>query len=258
MKTTATLVLGLGLSALGMLAARGDNSVLSDNPYAAIKARNAFNLLPQPAADAADAAPYAGPAARITPNGLMTLFGAPQVLIKVATPVGSGQPPQVQSYVMSEGDQADGISVTRIDQSAHLITFDNHGTVQTIPLADAGASGSPAPDSTPAPVNPPTEQAGPTQVAQQGIPTTEGGYAAASVPVDPTVNPATSGADSALNDPNRLTPEAQVILIEAQRQRLQQQGDPAAVLMPPTEITPTVPGTDQALAVGSAPPPPTP
>lgn len=263
MKSTATLLLGLVLAVLGMLTARGDDSTLSDNPYAAIKARNAFNLAPPPATDPADAAPYAGPAAKITPNGLMTLFGVPQVLFKVATPVGPGQPPQVQSYVMSEGDQADGISVTRIDPSAHLITFDNHGTVQTIPLADAGVSGSSAPDSPAAAVNPAREQAAPVQVAQQGAPqqgapTTDGGDAAASTPADSRVNPAVSGTDSALNDPNRLTPEAQVVLIEAQRQRLQQEGDPTAALMPPTEMTPTASGADQGLAVGSTPPPPTP
>jgi hypothetical protein len=159
---------------------------------------------------------------------------------------------------MGEGDQADGISVTRIDPSARLITFDNHGTVQTIPLADAGVSGSSTPDSVAAPVNPPAEQAAPTQLTQPGTPTTDAGYAAAAAPADTSANPAVADADNAVNDPNRLTPEAQAILIEAQRQRLQQQGDPAAALMPPTEITPTAPGADQTLAVGSTPPPSTP
>jgi hypothetical protein len=46
-------------------------------------------------------------------------------------------------------------------------------------------------------------------------------------------------------------------MIEAQRQRLQQQGDPAARLMPPTEIPPTAPpGSDQTLAGDPAPPVP--
>ncbi len=249
---------GLGFSALGLLAARGDNPALADNPFAAIQSRNAFHLVPLPAADPAAAAPSAGPAAQITPNGLMTLFGAPQVLFKVATPVGPGQPPNVQSYVMSEGDQADGITVTRIDPSAHVISFDYHGTVQTIPLAEVGVSGSSVADSPPAPANFPDDPAARGQFAQQVNPTTDGGYAVASVPADPGVNPAAIAPDRALNDPNRLTPEAQVVLIEAQRQQLQQQGDPTAVLIPPTAITQATPGADQSLAVGSAPPPPNP
>jgi len=258
MKTTSTLILSLGLSALGVLAARGDNSALSGNPYTAIQSRNAFNLVPLPAADPADAAPYAGPAAKITPNGLMTLFGAPQVLFKVATPVGPGQPLHLQSYVMSEGDQADGITVTRIDASAHVITFDNHGTVQTIPLADAGVSEAPIADATPATPNPPTDQVARGQLAQPVSPVTDSGVASGSVSADNGVSPAASGAEIALNDSNHLTPEAQAISIEAQRQRLQQQGDPSAMLIPPTEITQTTSGADQSLAVGSSSPPSTP
>ncbi len=159
---------------------------------------------------------------------------------------------------MSEGDQADGILVIRIDQSARLITFDNHGTVQTIPLTVAGVSGSSIADSPIAPANPPAEQAAHEQFAQQSTPTIDDVPAVASASGDSDVSPAASGASSALKDPNHLPPEAQVVLIEAERQRLQQQGDPAASLIPPTEITQTSPGADQVLAVGSTPPPPTP
>jgi hypothetical protein len=251
-------MLGFGLSAFSLLSARGDSPALSENPYAAIQARNAFNLVPVPNIDAADAAPYSGPAAKIIPNGLMTLFGAPQVLFKVATPVGSGQPPQIQSYVMSEGDRADGISVTRIDQSAHVITFDNHGTIQTIPIADAGVGGGSVTGSPIAAENQSADQAARGQFVRQYASSIYDSSVATPAPADSGVSSSASVADSSVTDPSHLTPEAQVILIEAQRQRLQQQGDPTAVLIPPTQINQTVPESDQSLAVGATPPTPTP
>jgi hypothetical protein len=47
--------------------------------------------------------------------------------------------------------------------------------------------------------------------------------------------------NSIANDPNRLSPEAQVIMMEAQRQQLQSQGDPTAGIIPPTSLTPAPP-----------------
>jgi hypothetical protein len=45
-----------------------------------------------------------------------------------------------------------------------------------------------------------------------------------------------------INDPNYLTPEAQTVLMEANRQQLQSAGDPTAALIPPTDITPQAQG----------------
>jgi hypothetical protein len=160
----------------------------------------------------------------------MSLFGSLQVLFKVANPPKPGQPPTDQSYVMSEGDREDGVSVLKIDQAAGVITFDNHGITQKIPLvatddADSGRSGRgglegrfPRHDmisSTP----PPANDGGAPNVSPTSL---EGSQAK---------------LDAILNDPNHLTPEAQVILMEANRQALQQAGDPTAALIPPTELT---------------------
>jgi hypothetical protein len=49
-----------------------------------------------------------------------------------------------------------------------------------------------------------------------------------------------------LNDPDHLTPEAQVIMMEANRQQAISRNDPTAVLIPPTELTDPGGGTAPA------------
>ena len=224
-----TIIGLISVVGLAALAARADDSVSADNPYVSIPARNIFNLVPIPTnPPPVLAAP--DPPSKITPNGIMSLFGSLQVLFKVANPPKPGQPPTDQSYVMSEGDREDGISVLRIDQAVGVITFDNHGITQKLPLVattdtDSGHSGKGGFDghfprrdlmsSTPPPAN---DGGGPS------VPPTSFAGAQAKL-------------DAILNDPNHLTPEAQVILMEANRQQLQQAGDPTAALIPSTELT---------------------
>jgi hypothetical protein len=58
-----------------------------------------------------------------------------------------------------------------------------------------------------------------------------------------------------------MAPEEQVIMIEAQRAKMLQEGDPTAVIMPTTELTPEVTGKNEdgtpytAPASGSGPGP---
>jgi hypothetical protein len=71
----------------------------------------------------------------IIPNGIVALFGEPQVLFKVLTAAPSGQAaaPE-QSYLLSVGDQRAGIEVQQIDAQAGIITFNNHGLIQKLTL----------------------------------------------------------------------------------------------------------------------------
>jgi hypothetical protein len=129
------LAIGLGLlmgfGFLATVSARADDTALADNPYGGIPARNIFNLVPIPTNPPVDVKPP-DPPAKITPNGIMSLFGQVQVLFKVAVPPKAGQGPQEQSYTMGEGDREDGIAVVKIDQVSQTITFDNHGITQNI------------------------------------------------------------------------------------------------------------------------------
>jgi hypothetical protein len=256
----SSLAIGLGLlmgfGFLATLPTRADDTALADNPYGGIPARNVFNLVPIPTNPPVEVKPP-DPPSKITPDGIMSLFGQVQVLFKVAVPPKAGQPPQDQSYTMGEGDREDGIAVIKIDQAGQTITFDNHGVVQNIPLVAAtssgGGGGGPGPGFGGPGGMPPGFHG---RFGPGGGMNFAGGYAppppptsapSSSAPGNSSGNPQGSGLsyeaaqaklDSIANDPNTLTPEAQVIMIEANRQQLQAAGDPAAPLMPITDLTP--------------------
>src|ERR1700743_259422 len=101
------------------------NLPFTDNPYITIIDRNIFSLVAIPTNPPADAKPI-DPPPKITPNGIMSLFGQLQVLFKVAISAKPGQPPKDQSYVLSVGERQDEIEVTKIDENNNLITFNNH------------------------------------------------------------------------------------------------------------------------------------
>jgi hypothetical protein len=230
----------------------------SANPYTPIVERNVFGLVPLPVHNPADDVPVTPPP-KITPNGIMTLFGKLEVLFKVQdnTP---GKPSKEDSYVMCEGDRQDDIEVQKIDQKAEVITFNNHGVVQELPLVavkDAKGGGVPAPALRPggfvgrppfgfggrfgrAPNNPAASSPSPASVPAGAItPASYGSPGGFDTPAP---------ANSAPAQPP-LTPEQQVIMIEANRLATQDavnKGD-----MPP--LPPTVMTPSDATGIGGAP-----
>jgi len=104
--------------------------------YTPIITRNVFGLNPlvvetNPVVDAS--------LPKITPNGIMSIFGKSQALFKV-TPTGKGAGKE-QYYTLSAGERQDDIEVMRIDEENGIITFKNHGTVQELPLAEPSKNG---------------------------------------------------------------------------------------------------------------------
>src|SRR6202000_2029231 len=94
--------------------------------------------LPIPTNDPnATAAPVVAPP-KITLNGITTILGSKEALYKVAMPAKPGVPASDQSYMMGEGEADNDIQVVKIDTDADSVTFNNHGTVQTLPLTAAG------------------------------------------------------------------------------------------------------------------------
>ena len=128
------LVLSAGLLA--------GNLVWAGNPYTPIVTRNVFGLNPVTVE-----APPGDPPPKITLNGIMSISGHLQALFKVADPGKPGQQPKSQSYILSEGQLKDDIEVTRIDEKASMVTFNNHGVVQEIPMTSGTASSSSGPGS---------------------------------------------------------------------------------------------------------------
>ena len=203
-----------------------------DNPYAGIVARNVFGLVPPPPPPPPQEAPK-DPPPKITPNGIMNMFGTLQVLFKVAPINKPGQPPgKEESYTMSQGDSQDDIEVVKIDEKAETITFNNHGTEQELPLAPPPALTGPAP-------GPGGPGAPPGSVGAPGGGMRPPGFFPGRRP--PGMGPSTANPaqqpSPAMGENTPLTPEAQVIMMEKQRADFINQNTPAAMILPPTPLT---------------------
>ena len=243
------------LAALGVVAAaHAEVAPLADNPYAAIVSRNAFGLVPIPTNPPVDPTPKVAPP-KITPNGIMDIFGNLQALFKAPLPAKPGQPPHDESYVLSVGESQDDIEVTKIDKVAGTITFNNHGEVQELPLVTgvATSSAAPAGGGGAAAGGPmggrPTGGGGP---GNAGMPfpaaggaannynpnPPQGNAGAAGNPMSgggPSFGAAQNGAVPNSNSQSQepLSPENQILLLEAQRMKAKAENNPMAAILPP-------------------------
>ena len=104
------------------------------NPYAMIAVRNVFNLV-SPEVVAPPAAPEAL-LPKLAPDGIMTVFGRPQVIFKMTVSDAPGTKARELYSVLGEGERQEGVEVVSINPTAETVTFNNHGTVQQIPLID--------------------------------------------------------------------------------------------------------------------------
>jgi hypothetical protein len=140
MKRVGKIAIWLAGGLLLSAGAQADNVAVAPavNPYTPIVTRNVFGLNPVQA----DEAP-GEPPPKITLNGIMSTFGKLQALYKVAGTGKAGKPDP--SYMLSEGQRQDDIEVTHIDDKASVVTFNNHGIVQEIPLASAPSATGSAP-----------------------------------------------------------------------------------------------------------------
>ena len=145
MKPAGQLILGLTFAAFIASAAGTGDLATSANPYSTISERNVFALVPIPVASTEPVAPPKDPPPKITPNGIISLFGKLEVLFKVALKPTAGQPAKDAAYVMAEGERQDDIEVMKIDQAGAKITFRNHGDVQELALAEAPKITAPSP-----------------------------------------------------------------------------------------------------------------
>ncbi|HUA67901.1 MAG TPA: hypothetical protein VMA13_05075 [Candidatus Saccharimonadales bacterium] len=242
-----------------------DSRASSNNPYEPIVTRNIFGLNPpQPVV-----ATTPEPPSKITPDGIMTIFGTPQVLFYVDVPPHPPTPATQKSYILSEGQQQDDIEVTHIDEKAGVVTFNNHGVIQQIPLAKA------PPLTTPTPVvmnsgfaaqpgasggfrgfpggnsrfgnrsdqNRGVENSGQNYGNNSGY-NPGGNFGDAG-------NISTGGTAQQEQQQKPLSPEEQMIMIAAEHAEAQKEGNPMSVIYPPTPL-------DDAAGVTLPPAPPGP
>ncbi|MDE3067603.1 MAG: hypothetical protein KGJ60_08635 [Verrucomicrobiota bacterium] len=208
------------------------------NPYATIAERNVFGLNPPKPQE--ENKPPVAPPPKITVNGITGVFGDWQALFKAAVPAQPGKPARENSYMLGEGQRQDDIEVTRIDSKAGIITFNNHGVVQEIPLADPTKTTVPVPRTASIPMP------GRNFPRPVGLPMAGGlppGIAARFTPgAAPAINPQTGLPMSSRATPTQpqqkqqLSPEEQMILIAAQHAKAQAEGNPIANIFPPTPL----------------------
>ncbi|MGB7767923.1 MAG: hypothetical protein WBN22_03615 [Verrucomicrobiia bacterium] len=232
------LVLNTGLCA--------DNGVLQKNPYVPIVTRNIFDLNPP---QAVAPTTTVEPPSKITPDGIMTIFGTRQVLFKATVPPRPPEPATEKSYILSEGQQQDDIEVTHIDEKAGVVTFNNHGVVQDIPLVKAPPITTPTPvimnsGSLP-PGGAPGGFNGGGNFGRFGNRSDQNGSVGNNGGNNPGGNYGGTGGGS--TQP-QLSPEEQMIMIAAQKAQAKQNGDPIWKIYPPTELD------EAAGTVNSAPP----
>jgi hypothetical protein len=237
---------GLALSA-GL---RAESVPLTGNPYTVVVTRNIFGLNPPVAVDP-NPAPVEPPV-KITPNGIMSIFGQLQVLFKVAGKAGGKE----ASYILSEGQRQDDIEVTKIDEKSGVVTFNNHGLAQSIPLV--AATGTSMPASAPGggnPVIPGISGGSPGgNFGSSGFNNAFGGRSG----TGGINNPGTDNGSNLRPIPTRfnpanqqpaLSPEEQIVGMELNRELTKQQVIEG--IMPPLPPTPLTP--DDATGVGGAP-----
>jgi hypothetical protein len=130
------LVGGAALSAR----AGTDGSVTIAQPYAPIVTRNVFNLSPLDVPEPPKA-PLPPQPPTVFADGITTVFGRAEVLFKVVVLENSPEKQtQTASYILSEGEIQDGVEVLHIDAIKRVITFNNHGTIQELPVGKVTAS----------------------------------------------------------------------------------------------------------------------
>ncbi len=261
MKRLVTNTAGFVVVMMLTAAVKAGDSLPSDNPYGLVVARNVFGLNPPPPPGPVQPA---DPPPKITPNGIMSIFGTVQALFKVTVTI-PGQPAKDKSYMLSEGQREDDIEVTKIDEKNAIITFDNHGTVQELPLANGQASGGDAaPGGAPGGM-PPRPTFGGNRFGNNPAFNNAMAFRNRALANSGGMNnnPANSnngfGGTSANNQNDQpLSPEAQAIMIEANRaatEDLVRQGKMPP--LPPTAITPpdAAGGPDGAPLIVSPPTP---
>ena len=244
-----------------------------DTPYPTIIARNIFNLVPIPPPDPDAGKPPVEPPPKITPNGIVSIFGRLQAIFKVANKPKPGQPAKDDSLVLAEGEMQDEITVVKINPVDGLITFNNHGTVQELALTPAkeggiggGVGGGPGgPRGGAGMGNPGGFLGRPNAMGQQfgggGSPIQgrkpnvgnnngnignpngpmgmAGGTAANNVPPGTTFLGGVAVNENRVYQPvdstGGMTPEQEALLIETQRKVYEQQGNPLSTALPPTK-----------------------
>lgn len=130
-----TLGFGLGCGSLFLVAISA--FALTENPYTGIIGRNAFALKPPTAPTAATPPPAAPPGIEL--QGINTILGRPQVLLKIKSPPKPPEGAKEQSFVLGVADREGEVTVISIDPVSGVVQLQNQGSPLTLSMADNAA-----------------------------------------------------------------------------------------------------------------------
>lgn len=234
---------------LACLSASGADA---DNPYVGIVDRNVFQLRPPVLVPPVTNPQPPAVVSKLTLTGITTIFGKPLALL-TTQPTGKPQDAgKREHYSLRVGQRMDGIEVLSIDAKKGVVRVKNNGAEETLDFINNGAKplvSAAVPGASPAHANLPNvpSPAG-QQVARLGGNRRNASYAPARGVGNAGINPAGIAGGIAPNTrgiqqyQNTMSREEQVLIIEAQRAKMLQEGDETFKILPPTEMTQEVLG----------------
>ncbi len=248
-KVTILALSGVLLN-FGVYAATAD---AGDGPYHSIVDRNVFNIHPAPPPPSPESLMKKEPLPKIILNGITTILGTKTTFLTI--PGGKpGAPPE--TLMLTEGQGQNDIEVKEIDDKAGVVKVSNHGEAQTLdfdhdgtkPQAPAGAPAMPAslppiPAVPPPNVNPAPQAPVPNVIRpMRGLSRSplSGNNSMGGGSFGGGMMGGSSAATANVQNAGSLTTEQNTLLMEAQRMKYIQEGDPTAKILPPTDETPGV------------------
>jgi hypothetical protein len=237
----------LSLSAFCFLLSAFPVCSANSNPYNGIVDRNVFSLKPKLIQEELPKE-QPKPPVKLTLTGITTILGNKRVLLSAQIPARPPEQAKTENYMLTEGQRDGGVEVISIDEKGGKVVVNNNGITETLDFVNNGAkltvqaqtisrivpapsalSGAPGNTSNPLGSfpQPPTRNLGTTP--------------------QPDTNAAGTGMSTALgysapsSAPQQiLSREQQEVLIELNRIRRQESGDPTARILPPTTLTPVL------------------
>jgi hypothetical protein len=201
-----------------------------NNPYEPIVGRNVFALRPPTPLTNTSTTPVVAPAG-IELQGLTTILGRPQVLLKIKLPPKPPEPAKDQSFVLDIGQREGEVEVVSIDMTAGTVQLMNQGKELALNMKDAAkpAAGAAIPGAIPPPLRAPGMIPSPTPISTapgSGTSVTTMGGSPTLPPRPSRSNlPGATGMSGGINRPGQdqpvrdLTPEEGAALLEIQRAR---------------------------------------
>jgi len=226
--------------------ASAESSASDGQPYGAIIERNVFNLHAPPPPPNPEDLIKKTPPPKLTLTGITTILGRKLVFLTMPAAKPGTAP---DSIMLAEGQGQNDVEVQSIDEKAGVVKVSNHGVEQNLDFEHDGAKPSaPPPGMAPPATTLPPPSAPPPNVmslprpgnvvrpirtlSPRGSPFSDnnnGGFGGGAV-----------GSMSASGNSQQapMSEEEQVVMIEAQRMKYQQDGNPLSKILPITQMTP--------------------